>query len=148
MTLQAAISEIETRLDEADQAYGSVLFDEWIVAWLAGDHRDVLHYFGPRTHHTDFEFREDLAPLRREIHSGDYHVGDLEFVRDATGTRFDAFIVAGPGRYVILNNVEKSIEDITSNPKWHAAQVAIVKLSETFRADPLVTSPSTPQPGK
>ncbi len=112
---------------------------------MAGEHRDVLHYFGPRSHHTDSEFREDLGPLRREILSGDYHVGDLEFVRDAQGARFDAFIVAGPGRYLILNNVEKSIQEITANPRWHAAQVAIVRLSEAFRADPLVHRGSDPK---
>jgi hypothetical protein len=116
-----------------------VLFDEWMLAWLASGHREMLHYFGPRTAHTREEFNADLAPLRAEILSGDYHAGDLEFARDAEGTRFDAFIVAGNGRYLILNNVEKTIRQITSNPKWHAAQVAIVKLSEAFRQDPLST---------
>jgi len=139
MNLQQAIAQVESHLDEADQAYGSVLFDEWMLVWLTTSHREMLHYFGPRTKHTKEEFNADLAPLRAEILSGDYHTGDLEFARDAAGTRFDAFIVAGTGRYLILNNVEKTIQQITANPKWHAAQVAIVKLSEAFRRDPLVT---------
>lgn len=137
MTLEQAIDTIESRLDEADKAYGSVVFDEWIIARLSGEHRQVRHYFGPRTIPTDKEFRADLGPLRGEILSGDYHTGDLEFVRTAEGKAFDAFIVAGMGVYVILNNVRKTIQEISSNPKWHAAQIPLVQLSEAFRADPL-----------
>lgn len=137
MTLEQAITEIESRLDEADKAYGSVVFDEWIVAWLAGEQRQIRHYFGPRTVPTDKEFRADLGPLRTEILSGNYNTGDLEFVRTAEGKAFDAFIVAGMGFYLILNNVRKTIQDITANPKWSAAQVPLVQLSEAFRADPL-----------
>ncbi len=139
MNLQQAIVQVESHLDEADQAYGTVLFDEWMLVWLAPGHRDMLHYFGPRTKQTKEEFNADLGPLRAEILSGDYHTGDLEFARNAEGTRFDAFIAVGPGRFLILNNVEKTIQQITSNPRWHAAQVAVVKLSEAFRRDPLVT---------
>jgi hypothetical protein len=137
MTLKQAIDKIECRLDGADTAYGSVVFDEWIIAWLVGEQREIRHYFGPRTIPTDKELRADLGPLRGEILSGDYHTGDLEFVRNAEGKAFDAFIMAGMGIYVILNNVRKTIQEITANPKWHGAQVPLVQLSEAFRADPL-----------
>lgn len=137
MTLHQAIAEIESRLDEAEKAYGSVVFDEWLIARLSGEHRQIRHYFGPRTRPTDKEFRADLGPLRAEILSGDYSAGDLEFVRTAEGKAFDAFIVAGMGIYLILNNVRKTVQEITANPKWHGAQVPLVQLSEAFRADPL-----------
>lgn len=137
MTLQEAIAEIESRLDAADKVYGSVVFDEWLIARISGEHRRIRHYFGPRAKPTDKEFRADLGLLRAEIFSGDYSTGDLEFVRDAEGKAFDAFIVAGLGIYLLFNNVRKTVQEITANPKWHAAQIPLVQLSEAFRADPL-----------
>ncbi|MEY2465728.1 MAG: hypothetical protein QOD03_249, partial [Verrucomicrobiota bacterium] len=51
-----------------------------------------------------------------------------------------AFIVLGDGLYLICNNTDASMEDITKDPKWLNAQVPFAELSDKIGLDPLVVS--------
>jgi hypothetical protein len=49
-------------------------------------------------------------------------------------------MVTGEVSYLICNNIAKSMDAITSNELWLAAQVPFVELSEKFRSNPLVSA--------
>jgi hypothetical protein len=65
-------------------------------------------------------------------------VGDFAFSHEGHGTGFDAHMSIGSDLYLLLNNTLKSTGDITSNPKWTAAQIHFAELLEAFIADPVV----------
>ena len=75
--------------------------------------------------------------MLKELDSLHFGVGDFEFARHASGTRFDAFLVLGRGFYFICNNRPASMDVIAEDPRWLAAQVPFVKLSDKFRAKPI-----------
>jgi hypothetical protein len=64
-------------------------------------------------------------------------VGDFEFARHGVGPAFEAFMVLGRGVYLICNNTVQSMDSITKDPLWLAAQVPFVELSEKVRGNPL-----------
>ena len=57
--------------------------------------------------------------------------------RHAGGTRFDAFLVLGRGFYLICNNTRQSMDAITKDSRWLAAQIPFVELSDKIRANPV-----------
>jgi hypothetical protein len=67
----------------------------------------------------------------------DHDPGDFEFASDGVGTGFEAFTALGTGVYLIWNNTALSMDGITSEPRWLAAQVSFLDLSEKFRANPV-----------
>jgi hypothetical protein len=69
---------------------------------------------------------------------GQTNVGDFEFARHGIGTGFESFLVLGPGLFLICNHTAQSMDAITQDPLWLAAQVPFVELSDAIRADPLV----------
>ena len=75
--------------------------------------------------------------MRGELESRQFGVGDFEFARHASGTRFDAFLVMGRGFYLICNNTRASMDAITKDPRWLVAQVPFVELSDKFRSNPV-----------
>lgn len=107
-----------------------------MIVWMAGNHRDIVHYTGPRFDKAS-DFQRDLQPLKSIIQGKQYHVGDLEFARDAEGTLFDVLLMAGDEVFVIFNNTEKSLLAIAANTEWKTAQIPLVKLGDQFSSDPV-----------
>jgi hypothetical protein len=137
MTLDEAYSLIGASLDQMNARYGSTVFDEWVVLMLHEKTGRILNYQGPRKDDFQKSFTSDLDALLKELESLQFGVGDFEFARHASGTRFDAFLVLGRGFYLICNNTRASMDVIAKDPRWLAAQVPFVELSDRFRAKPI-----------
>ena len=120
--------------------YGRVVFDEWVVISLAQHKARILFYVGPRNDDFLKNFASDLGSLRAELLNSRYSIGDFEFSRYGVGTGFEAFVVLGNGIYLICNNTQASMDDITKDPKWLNAQVPFAELSEKVRPDPLTVA--------
>jgi hypothetical protein len=120
--------------------YGRVVFDEWVVISLGKQKARILFYVGPRNDDFLKNFASDLGSLRSELLNVKYCIGDFEFSRSGIGTGFEAFVVLGDGIYLLCNNTQASMDDISKDPKWLNAQVPFAELSETIRPDPLTVS--------
>lgn len=140
MTLDQAAKQIRVCSQKMNDLYGRIVFDEWVVISLAQHRARILFYAGPRNDDFLKNFATDLGSLRAELLSPKYSIGDFEFSRYGVGTGIEAFIVLGDGIYLICNNTQASMDDITKDPKWLNAQVPFAELSETVRPDPLVVS--------
>jgi hypothetical protein len=75
--------------------------------------------------------------LRARAAGQSFSEGDLEFVPDASSTRYDAFMKVGPASFLVLNHTIKTMNEIRADGKWLGAQAVLFELSEKFRADPL-----------
>jgi hypothetical protein len=121
-----------------NSVYHDVVFDEWAIVNFMERSGRILSYVGPRRDDFQKNLLADLASLRVELLNNTHGVGDFEFARHATGTQVEAFMIVGQGVYLICNHTSRSMETITKNPLWLAAQVPFVTLSDTFRRDRLV----------
>ena len=137
MNLDACTALVHKGVTQMNEAYGRPVFDEWAIVNLHPVGGTIHQYTGPR--HADFQahFLENLVPLRAEMNANDLDTGDFAFAREAAGPDFDAFIILGHDLYLLLNNTEKDMEEITRDPLWKQAQSPFVSLCEHFRADPL-----------
>ena len=113
--------------------YKKVVFDEWAILSLADHKGRVLAYSGPRKAAFRKNFLTDVGSLREGLLNGAYSAGDFEFTRHGVGPAFESFMVVGKGMYLICNNTVQSMDGITSDARWLAAQVPFVELSEKFR---------------
>ena len=114
--------------------YGRAVFDEWaLVSLKKGDER-ILGYIGPRKDDFQRNFAADLGALRADVLTSRHNVGFYDFSRHAVGTRFEAFICAGDELYVICNNTQRSMEEITKDAKWLEAQKVFAELTESFQS--------------
>ena len=138
MTLDQATKFIESCAGQMNARYKKVVFDEWAIVSLAGRKGRLLAYIGPRKEGFQKNFLTDVGALREGLRNKDYNVGDFEFARQGVGLAFESFMVVGQGRYLICNNTAQTMDGITKDPLWLAAQVPFVELSDKFRADPLV----------
>ena len=136
MTIEATADIIRTYFIEMDKLFRRTLFDEWALVRVSADADEILVYEGPRRDAFTMEFPKDVRFLRAEMSSGSYALGDFEFTREGDGTGIDAFIVAGKSLYLICNNTEMSMTDISADPMWSAAQVKFVALTDKLRANP------------
>ena len=118
--------------------YGNVVFDEWVVLAVEDEKAKVLNYAGPRKNDFVANLKTDLGELRPKLLAHDFHPGDFEFARYASGTSFEAFMVAGHGVYVLCNNTGESMDRISKDARWLNAQVPFVELAETFRKNPVI----------
>src|SRR5450432_655991 len=143
MTLDEAKILIKTCASQMDGRYGKTVFDEWAVVSLAENKARVLVYVGPRNDDFLKNFANDLGSLRSELLDANYGVGDFAFARHGTGTRFEAFMVLGMVMYLICNNTQDSMDNITKNPSWLKAQVPFAELGDMLRANPLVVVTDT-----
>lgn len=137
MTLEEIREKIKGCSEKMNAAYGSVVFDEWVVVSLEQNRARILHYTGPRNDEFLKNFVADLGPLRTALLDTKYGEGDFEFARHGAGTRIEAFLVLGPGIYLICNHTCESMDTIAKNPRWLAAQVPFAALAEAVRANPL-----------
>jgi hypothetical protein len=121
-----------------DARYKKPVFDEWAVISIGEGKGRLLAYLGPRKADFQKNFLTDVAPLRAGLMARDNNVGDFEFSRHGVGTAFEAYLVVGEGIFLICNNTVQSMDAISKDPLWLAAQVPFVELSERFRDDPLI----------
>jgi hypothetical protein len=56
------------------------------------------------------------------------------------GTGIEAFLVLGPGLYLICNNTRESMDSITKNSRWLSAQIPFAEMADQVRANPLAVS--------
>ena len=138
MTLDHAKKLISACAQQMDAEYKKVVFDEWAVISLAENKGRLLAYIGPRKTGFQNNFLTDAGALRTSLLAGKTNIGDFEFARHGVGTGFESFLVLGEGLFLICNNTVQSMDAITRDPRWLAAQVPFVELSDAFRADPLV----------
>jgi hypothetical protein len=137
MSLDEAVRHSETCARQMNDRYGKVVFDEWAVISLTRHKARVLAYSGPRNDEFLKNFTSDLGPLRAELLNSEDNVGDYEFARNGTGTCFEAFMVLGKGIYLICNNTNSSMNEITRDPRWLNAQVPFAEFAEKVRCNPL-----------
>lgn len=138
MTLDQAKQRISACARQMDARYKKAVFDEWAIISLADHKGRLLAYIGPRREGFQKNFLADAGALRTSLLGGQTNIGDFEFARHGVGTGFESFLVLGPGLFLICNNTVQSMDAITQDPLWLAAQVPFVELSDAFRADPLV----------
>ena len=143
MTVEEAIRQIKVCIDQMNDRYGSVVFDEWALISLTQNKGRVLCYFGPRHEEFAKNLARDLGTLHVELLDGQYSAGDFEFARHGVGTGFEAFMVLGGGVHLICNNTVSSMNDITRNPRWLNAQIPFAALGDAARANPIKAAPET-----
>ena len=137
MKISEATNLIQNCTDKMNARYEKVVFDEWAIVSLAGTKARLLAYHGPRKDAFQRDFFKDAGCLRAPLLRVEHQPGDFEFAHDGIGTGFEAFTVLGAGVYLIWNNTVLSMDGISREPRWLAAQVPFVDLTETFRADPV-----------
>ena len=137
MKISEATNLIKYCTERMNASYARVVFDEWAIVSLAGNKGRLLAYEGPRKEGFQRNFLKDAGRLRAPLLRVDHDPGDFEFASDGVGTGFEAFTALGAGVYLIWNNTALSMDGITSEPRWLAAQVSFLDLSEKFRANPV-----------
>lgn len=137
MNLADARSAVIHAIDRMAAAYGSPVFDEWVLVKLAREQGAILAYAGPRADRYKQAFLNDVAPLRVELGQQRMAVGDFAFAPDATGTPFDACVRLGESAYLFCNHTTKSMAEIRRAPRWLEAQKPFLALSARFQSDPL-----------
>ena len=140
MTLEKATELIESCSEQMDAWYKRTVFDEWAVISLAGRKGRVLAYIGPRRQGFQKNFLTDVGALREGLLNPKYSVGDFDFTRHGVGSAFESFMVVGQGIYLICNNTVQSMDTISQDPQWLAAQVPFVELSDKVRDNPLAVA--------
>jgi hypothetical protein len=121
-----------------DARYKRTVFDEWAIVSLADHQGRLLAYDGPRREDFQKNFLADAGPLRTGLLTRRFNVGEFEFARHGVGTEFESIMALGDETFLICNNTVQSMDGITKDPLWLAAQVPFVELSERFSGDPLV----------
>jgi hypothetical protein len=137
MNKAAAIDRIDTALISLENTIGEPVFNEWALVEKEANGWSLLEYGGSRKDDFLAEFNSDMAALRNTLDPANTHIGDFAFSHEGHGTGFDAHICGGENIFVLFNNTVKSTGDITSNPKWTAAQIHFTELLEAFIADPI-----------
>ena len=138
MTLDQANKKIRACAEQMNARYKKTVFDEWAIISLEDKKGHLLAYTGPRKAGFQQNFLTDAGSLRVGLLTQQYEVGDFEFSRHGVGTGFESFMVLGTGIFLICNNTVQSMDGITQDPHWLAAQEPFVDLSDQFRSDQLV----------
>ncbi|MDH4104889.1 MAG: hypothetical protein OEW50_06870 [Gammaproteobacteria bacterium] len=145
MTLTEAIEAATATGHAMDQAYQQVVFDELAIVSFRNQEVRLLWYKGPREDAFSARFVQETASLRGEargrLFSGPYSPGEFEFVMAGLGSEVDAFIVLGEELYLVFGHTHKAMAEISKDPRWLAAQVFFVRLSERFQAQELTLAP-------
>lgn len=138
MDVETARRVIQTYVGRMHASYRQPVFDEWAILGVTGGAGSVVAYQGPRAEQFRRSVPADAEPLRARTAGKVLADGDLEFVADAKGTQYDAFMKLGATSYLILNHTGKTLAEIRGDPKWLAVQAVLFELSEKFREDALV----------
>src|SRR5688572_13791328 len=137
MTLSQSLDQIRKCSADMNARYGKVIFDEWAVISLQPGHERIVAYEGPRKEHFQKNFVDDLGTLRAELLTTKHLPGHFDFARHAVGTRFEAFVCVGDELYLLCNNTQSSMNEITKDGRWLDAQKVFAELTEQFRVTPL-----------
>ena len=137
MTLSQVLDQVKRCSENMNARYGKTVFDEWAIVSLQRGQERIVSYQGPRKEHFQKNFVTDLGALRAELLTTKHQPGHFDFARHATGTGVEAFVCAGDELYLLCNNTQASMDDITKDARWLDAQKAFAELTEQFRASPL-----------
>jgi hypothetical protein len=137
MELQQAIKEVKKAVKDMRLQSGKSVFDEWLILSINYQRFDILHHNKPIFLKNSAGFDINIHMLVDEIQKSSYVPGQYFFSMEAPGTLYDAFIVAGPEKYIIFNNTIQSMTEISTDPLWLSCQSRFVELSEMFRQDSL-----------
>ena len=135
MKLSDALEQIQISVRQMGTSYGGVLFDEWAIVSLKAGGERMVSYAGPRREDFQKNLTVDLGTLRAELLTARHDPGYYNFARDAAGTGVEAFVCIGEDLYLICNNTQRSMDEITRNPRWLEAQKAFAALTERFSRD-------------
>lgn len=135
MKLRQAIKEIKKAMKGMQLQSRESVFDEWLILAKNAQWFDVLHHSKSGFLKKNDEIDFDIQLLAGELNKSSYTTGEYFFSMEAPGSLYDAFMVAGPDRYIIFNNTIKSMSDISADPLWVNCQTRFVELSELFRRD-------------
>lgn len=138
MNLETTKLQINKCFTKMNQAYGRIVFDEWLIVSRQGGTVQLLHYQGPR----DATIMESLADETSTLRQSGGHVnpnpGQFDFTREGTGSDFDAYVYLGKDCFLLCNNTQKTMEDISADRNWLTAQGDFLNLSQYFAVNPLV----------
>ncbi|HTD67130.1 MAG TPA: hypothetical protein VK846_11435 [Candidatus Limnocylindria bacterium] len=137
MTFSQALDLVKHCSEDMNARYGNVVFDEWAIVSLQHGHERIIAYQGPRKEHFQANFVNDLGALRGELLTTKHEPGHFDFSRHAVGTGFEAFVCVGDELYLLCNNTQSSMTEITKDSRWLDAQKAFAELTEQFGATPL-----------
>jgi len=137
MTLSQALDLVKNTSENMNARYGKVVFDEWAIVSLKRGNERIVSYHGPRKDHFQKNFVNDLGGLRADVLTTRHPPGHFDFSRHGVGTRFEAFVCVGDELYVICNNTQASMEEITRDARWLDAQRAFAELTDKFHSEPL-----------
>ena len=137
MNLATATDRIKIALQSLEESIGEPVFDEWVLTEKMPSGWKILQYGGDRKEAFLEEFNTDIAALRETLNPANTLIGDFAFSHEGYGSGFDAHMCVGKNLFVLFNNTAKSTGEITSNPKWTAAQIHFTELLEAFIADPV-----------
>ena len=137
MNLATATNRIKIALQSLEESIGEPVFDEWVLTEKMPSGWKILQYGGDRKEAFLEEFNTDIAALRETLNPANTLIGDFAFSHEGYGSGFDAHMCVGKNLFVLFNNTAKSTGEITSNPKWTAAQIHFTELLEAFIADPV-----------
>lgn len=137
MTLSEALSLVKSTSDNMNARYGKTVFDEWAIVSLERGKERIVSYDGPRKDDFQRNFVNDLGGLRAEVLTTKHQPGHFDFTRHGVGTSFEAFVCAGDELYLICNNTQRSMDDITRDARWLEAQKAFAALTDRFHSEPL-----------
>src|SRR6185369_729440 len=135
MTLPDALSKIQKCARDMNASYGKTVFDEWAVVSLKAGREKIAGYIGPRRDDFQANFSSDLGSLRADLLTTKHDIGHYDFARHAAGTSFEAFVCVGDEMYLICNNTQRSMHEITREARWLEAQKAFAELTESFQGD-------------
>ncbi len=123
--------------------YKRTLFDELALVAVIGKRRVLVWYDGPRRDQFIKSFGHHTSALDKEARSrffGTHEPGDFEFTHEGEGSQSEAFLVLGPGLYLLCGNTRLTMSELAENPLWLVAQKHFVDMSERFRVHPLQLS--------
>ncbi len=137
MTLSQSLEQVKRCAKNMDARYGKTVFDEWAVVSFQSGKERIVAYQGPRKEHFQKNFVDDLGILRADLLTTKHQAGHFDFARHAVGTRFEAYVCVGEELYLLCNNTQSSMNEITKDGRWLDAQKAFAELTDRFRDDPL-----------
>lgn len=138
MNLDAALTRIQKSFAKMNEAYRRAVFDELLVVSRAGGEVKLLNYQGPREATIMDSLMDETVALRESGSHLNTTPGEFDFTRDGVGSDFDAYICLGEDIFLLCNNTEKSMQEVTADSNWLAAQGEFLNASQWFAMDPLV----------
>ncbi|MDX2111990.1 MAG: hypothetical protein SFY80_17315 [Verrucomicrobiota bacterium] len=133
MKLPETVVTVTKAMNEMNRCFKRTLFDEWAIISGSEEAEWLLHYVGPREVEFKQSFVHDFKHLHKLLEDKHLEPGAFEFTKEASGTGFDAILALAPDIYLVCNNTEHSMQEITADPLWRVSQGPFVSLSERYQ---------------